>query len=150
MAVCSDGNYSPSALPYAVQPLGRRRIDAAPFGMHAVIVCILRLHRQESARAHMQRQCLRCYPCLRQARDQIWREMQRGSRRSDSPFPLREHGLIILTVPTVGRALARDIGRQRSEEHTSELQSLMRISYAVFCLQKKTQKITPTASTLII
>src|SRR3546814_21023 len=28
----------------------------------------------------------------------------------------------------------------RSEEHTSELQSLMRISYAVFCLQKKTQK----------
>src|SRR3546814_7680058 len=27
--------------------------------------------------------------------------------------------------------------RQRSDEHTSELQSLMRISYAVFCLQKK-------------
>src|SRR3546814_1949027 len=30
----------------------------------------------------------------------------------------------------------------RSEEHTSELQSLMRISYAVFCLKKKTQKRT--------
>src|SRR3546814_8733140 len=29
-------------------------------------------------------------------------------------------------------------GFNRSEEHTSELQSLMRISYAVFCLQKKT------------
>src|SRR3546814_6592625 len=29
----------------------------------------------------------------------------------------------------------------RSEEHTSELQSLMRTSYAVFCLKKKTQKI---------
>src|SRR3546814_1431126 len=29
--------------------------------------------------------------------------------------------------------------RIRSEEHTSELQSLMRISYAVFCLKKKTQ-----------
>src|SRR3546814_1014381 len=28
----------------------------------------------------------------------------------------------------------------RSEEHTSELQSLMRISYAVFCLKKKSQK----------
>src|SRR3546814_1087920 len=28
----------------------------------------------------------------------------------------------------------------RSEEHTSELQSLMRISYAVFCLKKKTRK----------
>src|SRR3546814_9503661 len=32
------------------------------------------------------------------------------------------------------------VGRHRSEEHTSELQSLMRISYAVFCLKKKTQK----------
>src|SRR3546814_10297964 len=31
----------------------------------------------------------------------------------------------------------------RSEEHTSELQSLMRISYAVFCLKKKNQKTTP-------
>src|SRR3546814_8300684 len=31
------------------------------------------------------------------------------------------------------------IGRLRSEEHTSELQSLMRISYAVFCLKKKTK-----------
>src|SRR3546814_3138985 len=30
--------------------------------------------------------------------------------------------------------------RERSEEHTSELQSLMRNSYAVFCLQKKTNK----------
>src|SRR3546814_5795290 len=29
-------------------------------------------------------------------------------------------------------------GQARSEEHTSELQSLMRISYAVFCLKKKT------------
>src|SRR3546814_6669625 len=34
---------------------------------------------------------------------------------------------------------ARVRGRSRSEEHTSELQSLMRISYAVFCLKKKTQ-----------
>src|SRR3546814_10078570 len=30
--------------------------------------------------------------------------------------------------------------RERSEEHTSELQSLMRISYAVFCLKKKKQQ----------
>src|SRR3546814_10854539 len=30
--------------------------------------------------------------------------------------------------------------KQRSEEHTSELQSLMRISYAVFCLKKKQQQ----------
>src|SRR3546814_6321234 len=32
----------------------------------------------------------------------------------------------------------------RSEEHTSELQSLMRISYAVFCLKKKKNQITQT------
>src|SRR3546814_10692227 len=37
----------------------------------------------------------------------------------------------------------------RSEEHTSELQSLMRISYAVFCLKKKKQENTHTNSTLI-
>src|SRR3546814_9309461 len=49
-------------------------------------------------------------------------------------------------LQTVQGDIARDVVRgdlgagrndQRSEEHTSELQSLMRISYAVFCLQKK-------------
>src|SRR3546814_4227569 len=35
-------------------------------------------------------------------------------------------------------ALATDLTSERSEEHTSELQSLMRNSYAVFCLKKKT------------
>src|SRR3546814_1684021 len=40
-------------------------------------------------------------------------------------------------------ALAIDEGaKHRSEEHTSELQSLMRISYAVFCLKKKKNRIT--------
>src|SRR3546814_2882181 len=34
----------------------------------------------------------------------------------------------------------------RSEEHTSELQSLMRISYAVFCLKKNTKKTTRTTN----
>src|SRR3546814_6294697 len=33
-----------------------------------------------------------------------------------------------------------EVDEPRSEEHTSELQSLMRISYAVFCLKKKTNK----------
>src|SRR3546814_3473060 len=40
-----------------------------------------------------------------------------------------------------GCAAAGDLAhQQRSEEHTSELQSLMRISYAVFCLKKKNTK----------
>src|SRR3546814_3596018 len=40
-------------------------------------------------------------------------------------------------VVNLARALD-EIAEARSEEHTSELQSLMRISYAVFCLKKKT------------
>src|SRR3546814_3038229 len=50
----------------------------------------------------------------------------------------------LAAVPVAGAALGlliemfADIAR--SEEHTSELQSLMRISYAVFCLKKKTHK----------
>src|SRR3546814_9495108 len=39
-------------------------------------------------------------------------------------------------LPLSGLHLSRSL-RKRSEEHTSELQSLMRISYAVFCLKKK-------------
>src|SRR3546814_6562508 len=38
------------------------------------------------------------------------------------------------------RCHMRGVGPWRSEEHTSELQSLMRISYAVFCLKKKTKQ----------
>src|SRR3546814_5220222 len=45
--------------------------------------------------------------------------------------------LVILGAVGIGDA-ERDAGQAaRSEEHTSELQSLMRISYAVFCLKKK-------------
>src|SRR3546814_3303864 len=47
--------------------------------------------------------------------------------RTDCP----EHGVKRVRVPWA---------RERSEEHTSELQSLMRTSYAVFCLKKKTNK----------
>src|SRR3546814_5223402 len=39
----------------------------------------------------------------------------------------------------VGAGTTRSKTRYRSEEHTSELQSLMRISYAVFCLKQKKQ-----------
>src|SRR3546814_9747099 len=51
-------------------------------------------------------------------------------------------GLIRIRASAKGRikAIAIDDSLMRSEEHTSELQSLMRISYAVFCLKKK-QKI---------
>src|SRR3546814_7100264 len=53
-------------------------------------------------------------------------------------------------LPTLRHRLhiRRDAAAHRSEEHTSELQSLMRISYAVFCLKKKnTTKNTDTTHT---
>src|SRR3546814_8096019 len=74
------------------------------------------------------------------------------STRTDTLFPyttlFRSHvcpvgafyGLLgkraLLRVNASGRAACDDC-MDRSEEHTSELQSLMRISYAVFCLKKK-------------
>src|SRR3546814_4438670 len=42
----------------------------------------------------------------------------------------------------IGTRTAGEFDHARSEEHTSELQSLMRISYAVFCLKKKKKKKT--------
>src|SRR3546814_8989514 len=46
----------------------------------------------------------------------------------------------LLDDPERAHVLLRCTQEIRSEEHTSELQSLMRISYAVFCLQKKNTK----------
>src|SRR3546814_3930776 len=43
----------------------------------------------------------------------------------------------VVQMELMKRAHVGKDNRQRSEEHTSELQSLMRISYAVFCLKKK-------------
>src|SRR3546814_2772461 len=45
----------------------------------------------------------------------------------------RHRQRLLLDIIAIGVVAAQD----RSEEHTSELQSLMRISYAVFCLKKK-------------
>src|SRR3546814_3275675 len=48
----------------------------------------------------------------------------------------------------VGAPLREITQKERSEEHTSELQSLMRISYAVFCLKKKNNKTNHRKKTL--
>src|SRR3546814_10434106 len=67
---------------------------------------------------------------------------RRPSRTPDSFFPEQrpwrgpsERMNLSRTLSTSVIALALSV--PRSEEHTSELQSLMRISYAVFCLKKK-------------
>src|SRR3546814_5485575 len=49
-------------------------------------------------------------------------------------------GCIKIVIEQVSAGEVVEHEQHRSEEHTSELQSLMRISYAVFCLKKKTNK----------
>src|SRR3546814_7014268 len=76
------------------------------------------------------------------------------STRTDTLFPyttlfrsmrlvlelIPDHPLVIKTPRHPAHAPSPFSILTRSEEHTSELQSLMRTSYAVFCLKKKTQK----------
>src|SRR3546814_2090562 len=51
--------------------------------------------------------------------------------------------VILVFLFAIQRSGTARVGAFRSEEHTSELQSLMRISYAVFCLKKKKQNSHP-------
>src|SRR3546814_2265219 len=61
------------------------------------------------------------------------------------PIRRRGQGLVRSEGCRAGAARPiRSFDKWRSEEHTSELQSLMRISYAVFCLKKKNKKIQHT------
>src|SRR3546814_3725765 len=82
------------------------------------------------------------------ARNSVCRQPSDGTWRGrKSALSFREHGTIKHEYDHHQgrrRALLQGLGSERSEEHTSELQSLMRISYAVFCLKKKkNQKNTP-------
>src|SRR3546814_7610105 len=64
----------------------------------------------------------------------------RGTARLGRFRPGRS-GVVLASLRTVARHHPNPSSSNRSEEHTSELQSLMRISYAVFCLKKKNKKI---------
>src|SRR3546814_2828595 len=63
--------------------------------------------------------------------------LQRAAARAD------RHTADGAALRHAGEAGAAARAPARSEEHTSELPSLMRISYAVFCLQQKTQQLNP-------
>src|SRR3546814_5612910 len=63
------------------------------------------------------------------------------SSRGKSLFRQERSEILALYRRESRRFRQRKLLLFRSEEHTSELQSLMRISYAVFCLKKKNQKI---------
>src|SRR3546814_9292376 len=69
----------------------------------------------------------------RDARSRADAENRRGDRGRNP----RDRARMDLRADDHGAA-GRSLGPRRSEEHTSELQSLMRSSYAVFCLNKKT------------
>src|SRR3546814_7986011 len=70
----------------------------------------------------------------------IERSNEIGSRVDKRPVKVKYY-CINFRAPHCHADARPQIAIQRSEEHTSELQSLMRISYAVFCLKKKnTQK----------
>src|SRR3546814_4206795 len=69
----------------------------------------------------------------------IWMATQWAAAALAYQPELGEPWLVLLGAPSY---------RPRSEEHTSELQSLMRISYAVFCLKKKMNILQPCGAGL--
>src|SRR3546814_2585515 len=70
----------------------------------------------------------------------------RPERRERKPgIELDQMRIVVLRIDLPEQGLARP-QRPRSEEHTSELQSLMRISYAVFCLKKKNKPQNSTSN----
>src|SRR3546814_3011443 len=77
--------------------------------------------RKRSSNMKVEAVCRQFVQLHAQARNKSWRESERILERE--------------FIETFGQRDIREI--KRSEEHTSELQSLMRISYAVFCLKKK-------------
>src|SRR3546814_4554300 len=78
----------------------------------------------------LRRNAPQCFEVTRLRGDELPRQAQLAVYCGKAPFQHRGFG----------RERTCDIAETlRSEEHTSELQSLMRISYAVFCLKKKNQ-----------
>src|SRR3546814_8629015 len=68
------------------------------------------------------------------------RRRQGEEGRAEAEKFFSSAGLSLSAIPWTIGTFPKWLGSGRSEEHTSELQSLMRISYAVFCLNKKKNK----------
>src|SRR3546814_2848819 len=92
-----------------------------------------RVHRLEPGRACLARR--RAFIAQR-------RNCECGNRiQPGATVEAGEDLLLHARIPEAGDVVGRCADSGRSEEHTSELQSLMRISYAVFCLKKKNHKL---------
>ena len=72
---CTHCNHAAAACPHGVQPIGRCRINPAPFGVHLMIFGVIRLHGQESACADMKGQRFMLHATSSQRRHQFRRKM---------------------------------------------------------------------------
>src|SRR3546814_5689758 len=74
-----------------------------------------------------------------------WRVVTGSGHSPEHACLWNERGGVLVSgdqvLPRISSNVSVNITEPRSEEHTSELQSLMRISYAVFCLKKTNNKI---------
>ena len=85
-------------------------------------VGVLRLDRQESARADMERERRVSHASPGKPRHQVGREMERRGGGRDRAGLGREHGLVVVGVPRVGRAPRGDIGRERHDARAAQQQ----------------------------
>src|SRR3546814_1093770 len=97
------------------------------YGPHYVVAQAIaqNLHRGNSLMAEQE---------AAQARGWIADQLDQGRQFDMAKTKRREDGVAHAIIEPIHEEMFG--GRVRSEEHTSELQSLMRISYAVFCLKK--------------
>src|SRR3546814_3566331 len=97
-----------------------------------------RLRQLHQARERAEADLSKTY--IRTIEQRTWRALKEKA----SPSVMQALAAYAVAVGKIGRGTGKSANRHRktarnarSEEHTSELQSLMRISYAVFCLKKK-------------
>src|SRR3546814_5990737 len=88
--------------------------------------------------------CACCWPGRKDDRAAGGRAVRAAGGGLGDLRPVAQPGGLDVCLPPRLPAIrgAGTVGHHRSEEHTSELQSLMRISYAVFCLQEKRLRLT--------
>ena len=109
----ADGDNAAAGLPRGIQRSGGLRVDPAPFRVHAMIVRVLRLHRQKGAGPDVQRNPHDGDAARRNGGGKRRREVQAGSRCRDGAGMAREHRLVIVPIGFVDRAFAGDVRRER-------------------------------------
>src|SRR3546814_3043343 len=93
-------------------------------------------HRSHQRRGIEQEATVHMGPSATAMERRAERQAMREGRAYEPVTMVGQHNAGVIEQRGLRQYIER--GTERSEEHTSELQSLMRISYAVFCLKKKT------------